>query len=310
MANRLRGDTLVMDSDQPGFLERLISGRESELVEFKREWYDLQQKEGKATFAKDVLALANTVRPESPGFLLIGVTDDGTMVGVKAPPDAETVSNILSSYVHPPAPVQCRHHTTGDVVISVLTVAWTPARPHHSLRSHPGILATDAVYVRRDRTIGTATLPELEAMIREKDAHIGPYISGDPIQCGFVQKMEVHTGRPFVARVTNLTTEAITDVSVTIDVRNARNPDLFFRSRKLMNAALNPGESQEVELANNDITFYLATFDRGSGDRGWTNVGDVGRCEGDRWLDVTLHVDYRDRSGMLSHVARSLSVDV
>jgi|SRR5579859_4841601 len=309
MDNPAEANRRIPEPDQPDFLERLIAGRESELVEFKREWYDLQQKEGKATLAKDILALANTVRPESPGFLLIGVGDDGRVLGVKTPPDPETISNILSSYIHPPATVQCRHQAIGDAIISVLVVSWTPARPHHSLRSHPGILVTDVVYVRRDRTIGTITLPELEAMFREKDARLGPYVSGAPIQLGFVQKMDVYSGRPFVARVTNVTAEALSDVSVMIDVRNARNPDLFSRSRKLMNATLKPGESQEVELGNNEITFYLASFDRTSGDRRWTNVRDVGRYEGDRWLDVTLHVTYRDRAGFLAHEERHLVLD-
>jgi Putative DNA-binding domain len=290
-------------------LRLLIAVGESNRVEFKREWYDLQHKDGKALMAKDVLALANIVGPEAPGFLIIGVDNQRQVVGVKEAPDPETISNIIGSYIQPPANVQCRHHRIGDLEVSVLIVSWSPARPHHSLREHSGILARDVVYVRRDRTIGTLTLPEIEVMVREKNARLGPLISQDPIQCGFVQKAESHAGNALVARVTNVTTEPVGGVDVMIDVRNTRNPELCYRARKLGNAALQPGESREVELRLGEIDFYLAIFDPATGNRTWTTVRNLGAHVGDRWLDVTLHVDYRDRDGFIRHVERRMTLD-
>jgi len=73
-------------------LKGLIATGESDLIEFKEKWYDLSVKEGKAVLVKDVLALANTVRPEAPGYLLIGVDDDKDVVGVSDSPSAEAVS--------------------------------------------------------------------------------------------------------------------------------------------------------------------------------------------------------------------------
>lgn len=144
--------------------------------------------------AKDILALANSVGRESPGFLIIGVDDKRRVLGVSDPPDAETVSNIVSSYIQPPANVQCRQHRVGDLEVSVLVISWSAARPHHSLHDHPGILARNVVYVRRDKTIGTLTLPEIESMIRDKDSRLGPLISGDPIQVGFSAKADSDRG--------------------------------------------------------------------------------------------------------------------
>jgi hypothetical protein len=287
----------------------LISAGESDLIEFKRQWYDLEQAEGKARLAQDVLALANTVRPDAPGFLLIGVDNDRTVVGVQEPPKPETISNILANYIHPPADVRCRHTEIGERTVSILTVSWSPARPHYSPRQHQGILAKDVVYVRRDRTTGTLTLPEIEALIREKDAHFGPLIGREPVQCGFVQKLEAYKGSGLVARVTNVTTEPVGGIDVTIDVQSARNPDLFYRARKVVNVVLPPGESREVELHMNEIDFYLSYFNPASGERVWTRVADFGRYLGDPWLNATLHVHYRDRDGFIRHVEQRVALD-
>lgn len=293
----------------PEDLEHLVAAGESDLVEFKRQWYDLEQPDGKARLAPDVLALANTVRPDAAGFLLIGVDNKGTVTGVQNPPDPETVTNILANYIHPPADIRCRQYTIRGQTVSVLAVSWSPARPHYSPRQHPGILAKEVVYVRRDRTTGTLTLPEIETMLREKDAHLGPLIGQEPIQCGFVQKAEAYKGSGFVVRVTNVTTEPVGGVDVMIDVRNARNPELFYRAPKLGNATLQPGASREVELSLNEIDFYLATFDPSTGERKWMSVSNLGAHQGDRWLDVTLHVNYRDRDGFIRHLERHVALD-
>jgi len=269
-------------------------------VEFKCEWYDLQRKEGKALFVKDVLALANTIDADTTGFLFVGVDDDRKVVGVREGPDAETISNIIAAYVQPPPNVQCRDHKVGKVEVSVVSIQWSPARPHHSIRDHPGILSRDLVYVRRDRTIGTATLPEIEVMIREKDARLGPIIRGDPIQFGFVERADPST-RVLTARVTNVTTEPVGGVDLGIDARNARNPELFYRGLKLSNATLEPGQSREVEFRLSEVTFYLATFDPTTGDRKWSTVRDLTHL-GDWWLDITLHVNYRSRDGFIRHL--------
>src|SRR6266568_4839052 len=48
-------------------LEGLIAIGETDLIEFKRQWYDLDEAEGKARLTQDVLALSNTVRRDPPG---------------------------------------------------------------------------------------------------------------------------------------------------------------------------------------------------------------------------------------------------
>jgi hypothetical protein len=290
-------------------LSVLLRGVESDLHEFKREWPDLRKAEGKATLAKDVLALANTARPQQPAFLVFGVDDErrgAEIVGISEPPDPETVSQILASYVQPPADVRCRHHTTKQKVISVLGIFWSAARPHHSIREFPGLLARDLVYVRRDRIIGTLTLPEIESMIRDKDARLGPLLGNDPVQFGFVNSGDPSSGI-FLVRITNVTDEPVGGVDLILDARSPRNPELFHRERRFSNLTLGPRESREVDFKTRDIVFYLARFGESS-DRKWTSVR-PGAHVGDWWLNITLHLNFRDRSGFIKHLEQTISLD-
>ncbi len=290
-------------------LKGLIATGESDLIEFKEKWYDLSVKEGKAIFVKDVLALANTVRPEAPGYLLIGVDDDKDVVGVSDSPSAEAVSQIISEYSDPPVNVHCRDYELDHKKDSVLTVSWAPANPHRSVRDYPEILSSNEIYVRRDRIIGTLTLSEIEARFREKDARLGPLVRREPIQFGFVQT-DPSRGNGLVARVSNVTTEPVGGVDVMIDLRNARDPRLFYRARRLSNATLGPGESREVELKAGEITFYVPVIEPKADELRYVTVHDFGRHVGERWLVATLHVDYRDRDGFIRHMEQHVAVEL
>jgi len=112
-----------------------------------------------------------------------------------------------------------------------------------------------------------------------------------------------------VARVTNVTAEPVSGVDVTFDVRNARNPEVFYRAQKLVNATLGPNESREVELGFGEPRFYIARFKNLQGEREWISPRDFGGHVGDRWFDVTLHVDYRDRHGFVRHIEQYLAID-
>ena len=288
-------------------LERLIAAGESDLIEFKQEWYELSDKKGKAVLVKDVLALANMARPEAPGYLLVGVADDKQVVGITDPPNAETVSQILADSTDPPVNVHCRDYQLNGKTVSVLTTSWSPATFHRSLRDYPEILSSSVIYMRRDRTVSTLTLAEIATRIREKESRLGP-ISREPIQFGFVQTDASRTG--LVARVSNVTTEPVGGVDVMIELRNARDPMLVSRARRLSNATLGPGESREVEVRMNEITFYLPAIDPNKDDRTLMTMQNFGRLEGDRWMDATLHVDYRDRDGFIRHMEQKVAVEI
>jgi hypothetical protein len=291
-------------------ISELIKAGEADLVEFKREWFDLTNKEGKAKLARTVLALSNTVRPDAAGYLIVGVEDErrqGEIVGVLDPPDPDAISQILSEYIQPPANIECRHSVLAGKTISVLKVSWSAARPHHCLRQYENIVQPNQVYVRRDRTVGTATLPEIELMIRDKESRLGSVVSRVAIQCGFVSKSDTMGTGTLVARVTNVSTEPVGGVDVTFDVRHARNPELFERVRRLTNATLGPNSSRELELRLRDLNFWVASFNQ-TGQRSWY-APDLGRHAGDFWFDVILHVAYRDGDGFIRTIESRVAVD-
>lgn len=292
-------------------LRSFVGRGESEFLEFKRDWFDLSAAEGKAKLAKAILALSNTARPQAPAYLVFGIDETPTglhVCGVSSVPEPETVSSILSQYILPPAAVRCRHYEFEHRTVSLLTVEWSPARPHHSTREYPGVLSSNVVYVRRDKITGIATLPEIESMIRDKEARLGPSFSRELLRCGFVQRADSIRSTDVVARITNVTTEPVTGIDVFCDVRHARNPELFERVRRLTNAILGPGESREVVLPLRDVRFYLTVFDPESGKRHWHPMS-LGNHAGDRWLDVTLYVYYRDREGFIRSSIDRVAVD-
>jgi hypothetical protein len=273
--------------------------QEHSLFEFKSQWYDFEAKRGKAEFVKDVLAMGNTTTPDAPGYIVVGFEDPkhgGAVVGVKYTPESERLQQILLSYASPAPDLQCAHLPYGDVTVSVLRVGWTPSQPYYAIRDHEGILVSDVVYTRRGGTIGRLRPPEIEALIRQKEARIRTASSENILDIGFVENGRWN--RKVVARVVNLTDDVITDLTVVWDVRLPAIPGAFTRFRSYNGGQLGVGETREDEFEPED--HYFVTPD----DR--VNIRS-GVQAGTRWFDITLHVQFRDRDGFLRQVDRYLS---
>ena len=82
---------------------RLLHRPEGESLDFKRQWA-LDTEEGKLSFVKDVLALANTLREET-AYILIGVDKhtDGNydLIGVDEHPDDADLQNLFRDRIAP-----------------------------------------------------------------------------------------------------------------------------------------------------------------------------------------------------------------
>src|SRR5687768_12354051 len=79
-------------------LAKLVRRGESAVLEFKREWWDFDNKVGKATFAKDILAMANSLNEGDVGHIVVGVEDKkagGAVIGVNKTPSSDTVAQVL-----------------------------------------------------------------------------------------------------------------------------------------------------------------------------------------------------------------------
>ncbi len=290
----------------------LIEAGESRLVEFKSQWYGVTA-EGKAKFAKDVLALANSASPGEQAFLLIGIEDPergGAVLGVPEPPTPETAVQLIADYASPPPMVSLRHVTLADKLISVLRIEGSANRPHHAARHYAGVLEPSVVYIRRDRTTGTATTREIEAMLLERITGRPALLDPVPLRTGFVGHGGGGDGQSLIARITNVVDRPVAGIDVIVDLEHISIPAIKARQRVLTNVVLQPGESREAEVSVARPMFFYRYFDPGNpGHLNVTGITNYGHHVGDRWLTARLRVYYRDNEGFLQEIIRELALD-
>lgn len=133
------------------WLRELAACGESTQVEFKREWYDLTKKEGKAKFIRGMLAQGNAVTPTEPGLFIVGVDDakhGGALRGVANSPPVEALMQIVSSFTSPPVRFAVHQISlTGGTAVAFVERE-SVHRLEASLRPrHPRSLAPDPAVV-------------------------------------------------------------------------------------------------------------------------------------------------------------------
>lgn len=284
---------------QDELLADLLDSPESDRLEFKRDWYNLDSNRGKGQFVRDVLAMANSVREGEPGYIVIGVTDEsegGELVGVEDPPDSEQVAQILGVYTNPVPRVRVHHQSFEDVELSIIEMAWSDSHPHYATRDVDRVLSTSEVYVRRDDTVGRLKPVELEGLIRAKEARLGSIRQGEPIQVGFVEVPKSGGYDKVTVRVANLTEEEIDGISAVVDTRLAARPPIMNRRGLINNMTLYAGQSREFGFRLSSVHFYDAD---GKAVRRESNILS-------NWIDVSLSLVYRGRDGFFREITRQL----
>jgi predicted HTH transcriptional regulator len=114
-----------VDISEAELLERIAEG-EGRSLEFKR---GLPRDE---RLARTLCAFANT----RGGLLLVGVEDDGRIVGAPRPREtASEIRRIARDFVEPPVRVEVRPVRCEEGVVVVARVNVSPERPHRLLRS-------------------------------------------------------------------------------------------------------------------------------------------------------------------------------
>jgi Putative DNA-binding domain len=282
-------------------LKAVLSTQEHALLEYKRQWYDLSTKRGKAEFVKDVLAMANATEPATPGYILVGVEDvklGSGIIGVTDPPSNEQLQQVLASYTTPAPELDCVHVPLDGKIVSAMRITWTPSLPYHAIRDHEGVLDDRLVYTRRGATIGVLRGPEIEALIRHKQNPLQFPPGEGLVAVGFVENGSARSNASVLARIVNLTETEITGLSVLWDVQLPAWPEIFSRTQTFFNGSLAPGETKEEEFAPSD-QYYVGANDK-------VNVRS-GSYEGTRWFDITLRVQFRDRNGFFQQVERRIS---
>lgn len=172
-------------------LENLLQQSESERLEFKRE-LRLNTKAGKAKLLKEVLAMANVLPPGKRAWLLIGVDDDGRVIGLQHPITEEQVQQILREWCRPPIGVHFEIQEYRHKRLGVLTIS--NSRPPHTLNrdfkttqdGKPIELLEKDVYVRRGSTVDTATAEEVIHMAQSRQSNLDEIVTSlDEIQYQF-----------------------------------------------------------------------------------------------------------------------------
>lgn len=163
-------------------------GKELEKVEFKRE-LDLKSSKGKAEFAKDVSAIANTPdippynTPDTGGYIIYGIIDiqEREKMGgdyVQGLPSSRLPADktearmvqILSCYCTPPPRISyceilgpMRAKTIGILKIHTSR----EAKPHMIAKDGPSV-RKNSIFIRRGTTSDLANREEIENMYKEK----------------------------------------------------------------------------------------------------------------------------------------------
>ncbi|MEN3026792.1 MAG: RNA-binding domain-containing protein [Chlorobiota bacterium] len=102
-------------------LQELIAGGESQTVEFKRRFTSPEK------IAKELCAFANT----QGGYLLFGVDDDRSIVGVESEKqEIELISLACSFYIEPPLNAEVWVVSVDGKDVVVVHVPASPQRPH------------------------------------------------------------------------------------------------------------------------------------------------------------------------------------
>jgi len=137
-------------------IEQTIQMGESETVEFKRE---IPPKREEIAIA--AVALAN----RRGGRILIGVADNGEIVGCRLDKPKDTITQILRSHCDPPLDVFIEEVSIRDLPVIVVTVP--------EGRDKPYAVKDKGVYVRSGATKRVATRYELDEMYGAKQSQFG-----------------------------------------------------------------------------------------------------------------------------------------
>jgi hypothetical protein len=160
----------------PEQLERLLDEEESVYLEFK-EKIDLESKEGKADFLREVMALANSAQTSS--FLVIGIEDKTKKaVGVSGLTE-ERVQQIVAEHCKPPIPFSYTNAAYKGVSIGVLQIPRSNLKPHtfksrytyQGADGKPKEISDKRVFVRRGSTVDDATPNEIVEMAQDRESN-------------------------------------------------------------------------------------------------------------------------------------------
>jgi hypothetical protein len=202
-------------------------------------------------------------------------------------------------YTNPVPRIRLSEARLKKAPLSVLEVLWSDSHPHYATRDVDTILSTDAVYTRRAGTVGRLKPVEVERLIRAKDARLGKIPDQAPLTAGFVE-LPLPGGFDQVSvKVTNVTEEPVTDITVMVDIHPIQYPSAAYRRPLLTNLTLPAGSTREATFRLSDAQF-------------WKGPQEPLQLKGfiwSSWINLHLLVRYRDRGVFYARLERTVSLD-
>lgn len=129
-------------------LREIIGGGESSTVEFKRKFTTTEK------IAREIIAFANTVG----GYLLIGVDDDGTVVGVRSEKEQVGQVEVATFAIVPPLQVDVEIIEIDYKDVVVIRVPNSDAKPHRYISDDPNERPHERkAYIRQGENSVTAS---------------------------------------------------------------------------------------------------------------------------------------------------------
>ena len=110
----------MLKPGKKGYIEELIDRGEGETLDFKHSINDSKK------IARSVAAFANT----KGGILLIGVKDNGAIVGVNSDEDYHMVEGAAQLYCKPEVPFEVKRWTVLGKTVLEVTIKPSPLKPH------------------------------------------------------------------------------------------------------------------------------------------------------------------------------------
>ena len=137
-------------------LRELIASGESSTLEFKRKFTTVDK------IAREIIALANT----TGGYLLIGVDDNGKIVGVESEKEQVDQLQVALHVIDPPlaCSIEVVEIEFRDVI--VVYVPASPARPHHFVGSGEALRPHDRPVFIRDGEQSVQASREMTKILR------------------------------------------------------------------------------------------------------------------------------------------------
>ncbi len=131
-----------------------------------------------------------------------------------------------------------------------------------------------------------------------------------PLKIGFVGRDRTSGTQSLLVRVTNITDAPVAGIEVLVDFEHMSEPGLSARHGLLTNLILGPGESREATIEQSKVQMTLRVVAPGTPPRMLRVLADrLGSFVGDRWLNATLRVYYRDSDGFLHQLTSELALD-